>query len=1345
MKNRGFVLSAARTLFGFLLIAVLAACGHSSSSTPAPVVTGVPANTMRVHYHRNDGAYSGWGVYSWLGPVNNNPVWPTPNFVFSTNDPDGWGEYVDIPMNPSATSMSFLIITSAGGGAKDTPGDMSTTFPSLATKGADIWILSGDPTVYTAEPTVQRLSLSSAKAVWLAPDTIVWPGSTGATFKLYTAANGGISSDATGVTGSDHAYDLAVTTSISSALQATFPQFASAPGLTVPGTVDLAAALKGQLAVVSLDSAGKIIEGTSLQFAPVLDAVYASTATSKSLGISFAAGVPTFALWAPTAQTVTLNVYPNKSSNTATAYPMTLDAASGVWSYTAADASWTNTAYYDFSVKVFSRAANNAVVTNEVTDPYSVSLNANSQHSMVLDLADPTTAPSGWPGTLLPTSATPTDSVIYELHIRDFSAYNNNANAGKYLAFTESSPGMTHLATLASAGLTHIHLLPTFDIASVDEVNSANPAVPTSTGAGLGAETYLTTAVSGAKPQDTDWFNWGYDPWHYGAPEGSYASDPTDGSKRVMEFRQMVKSLHDTGLRVIMDVVYNHTSAAGQNPKSVLDRIVPGYYFRLDGNGNVEADSCCNDTATEFAMMEKLMTDTLVRWADQYKVDGFRFDIMGFTPKPAIQRALAAVNAVTAADGRGSTYFYGEGWNFGHAQNDALFVQATQKNMGGTGIGTFNDRIRDAVRGGGPFDSGAAVVTNQGFINGLYWDNNDGSAGTAAQDALALAAQNRISLSLAGNLAAFPLNGSTLGSAVDYGGQPTGYTASPQENIAYVSAHDNETIWDISQYKHPTSTSSTDRARAQVVALSTVLLSNGVPFIHAGDDLLRSKSEDSNSYNSGDYFNRIYWDGSSNNWAVGAPPQNTGNNVANLTQEQAVLANSSTAVSGSTINAATLAFQDFLKIRKDSTMFHLATAADIIGNVRFPDQGLGQQPGVIVMQVGDGTSSVGDNKYASALIVFNATKAAKTVTYPWYAGRSVALHPVQQGSADATVASATFTPGTGAFTVPARTTAVFVEAPTNSFTGTFPTMYVRGEMNGWGTTNPMKRVAPNTWQGSIQLATGTYGFKFDTGTWATGQNFGDDGQGDNKVSTSGGNCSITAATAGTYVFTFNDSTLAYSVLPPVWFPGAPANLLAKANANSATAIDLTWNATGGATVYTIYRSPDGVAPYVKIGTATTNGYTDTGLVTGTTYFYEVSAANALFVSALSAATSAKPAASGGPTSPYAAMYMNGDWNGWVTGTGAARMTLIANDTWSFTLTGLAAGNIQFKYDTDDNWGTTTGGHCWTASDTASRAMTGTAKVSPTGDQTNITITLPSAGNYTFTFNDSTLAYTCTKN
>src|SRR5439155_1581107 len=309
---------------------------------------------------------------------------------------------------------------------------------------------------------------------------------------------------------------------------------------------------------------------------------------------------------------------------------------------------------------------------------------------------------------------------------------------------------------------------------------------------------------------------------------------------RIREYRAMVNALHDAGLKVIMDVVYNHTTASGQDAKSVLDKIVPGYYPRLNAVGTVLEDSCCSDTAAEHAMFEKLMIDSTETWTREYQVDGYRFDLMSFHPRSTMLKLRANLQRFNP-----DVYIYGEGWNFGAVGNNARFVQASQLNLAGTGIGTFSDRLRDAVRGGGPFDGGEDFVRNQGFINGLWYDNNDvAGLQTAGQRDWLLHLRDLIMVGLAGNLKDYPLvdkdGNLKLGSQIDYFGQPAGYTGSPRENIVYASAHDNQTLFDISQYKLPVGTSLADRVRAQTVGLGIIALAQGVSFFHAGDDLLRA-------------------------------------------------------------------------------------------------------------------------------------------------------------------------------------------------------------------------------------------------------------------------------------------------------------------------------------------------------------------------------------------------------------------------------------------------------------------------------------------------------------------------
>ena len=488
----------------------------------------------------------------------------------------------------------------------------------------------------------------------------------------------------------------------------------------------------------------------------------------------------------------------------------------------------------------------------------------------------------------------------------------------------------------------------------------------------------------------------------------------------------MVQALNTTGLRVVMDVVYNHTTASGQDDKSVLDKVVPGYYYRLDADGNVETSTCCQNTATEHAMMEKLMIDSLLTWATAYKVDGFRFDLMGHHMLANMTNARAALDALTPAqggvDGK-QIYMYGEGWNFGEVADNALGKNATQLNIGGTGIGVFNDRLRDAARGGSPF----TPPTDQGFLTGLFTDPNGSQQGTPAdQQAQLLTDSDLIRVGLAGNLKDYPLvdayGHNVVASAIKYNGQPAGYTLSPQENIVYVSAHDNESLFDAIQWKAPITDSMADRVRMQNLGASLVLLSQGVPFFQAGDELLRSKSLDGNSYNSGDWFNRLDFTYQTNNWGVGLPP----NGTANWPAMKPLLANPALKPSPDDIQDARQHFTEMLQIRRSSQLFRLRTADEVIQRLKFYNTGPQQIPGLIVMSLENTGAGRLPDPFDRVVVLFNATPQIQTFADPSFAGAAFVLHPVLQNSADPMVKIASYDSAAGAFSVPARTAAVFV-------------------------------------------------------------------------------------------------------------------------------------------------------------------------------------------------------------------------------------------------------------------------------------------------------------------------------
>ncbi|WP_279072717.1 pullulanase-type alpha-1,6-glucosidase, partial [Microbacterium lacticum] len=709
--------------------------------------------------------------------------------------------------------------------------------------------------IVSADPALPGTGQS--RAHWIDADTIAWPGelgapAVGATWQLYGSATAALAvsdGDVTGTDG-DPVTLIRVGDGLTDAQRARFPALSGFVALHVEGQDRDAVAtlLRGQLAVAQRGADGKLTAYTGVQIPGVLDDLYADAVADDDLGVSFRGSKPTFRVWAPTAQTATLLTWDAGATGDPARREASFDSASGTWSVTGGKALTGDE--YLWEVAVYAPTTGK-VETNQVTDPYAVALTTNSTRSVAIDLADPAWAPKVWKKTKAPVIARDVDRAIYELHIRDFSIGDETVpetERGTYLAFARDSAGTQQLKQLASAGINTVHLLPSFDIATIEE-NRAQQAVPACDLASFAPDSAEQQACVAAVA-DTDGFNWGYDPFHFQAPEGSYAVNP-EGGARVGEFRTMVGSLHKMGLQVVLDEVYNHTSASGQADTSVLDKVVPGYYQRLDGNGAVQTSTCCQNVATEHAVAQKLMVDSVVLWAKEYKVDGFRFDLMGHHSKDNMLAIRAALDELTlkkdGVDGK-KVYLYGEGWNFGEVQDDALFVQARQGNLGGTGIGTFSDRLRDAVHGGSPVDAGSTF--RQGYGTGLATDpNGDPINGTPEQALADLGHQtDLVKLGLAGNLADFALttaDGSVKkGAELDYNGQAAGYADEPEEIISYVDAHDNETLYDLGVLKLPKDTTMADRVRMNTLSLATVTLSQTPSFWHAGTELLRSKSLD---------------------------------------------------------------------------------------------------------------------------------------------------------------------------------------------------------------------------------------------------------------------------------------------------------------------------------------------------------------------------------------------------------------------------------------------------------------------------------------------------------------------
>lgn len=1022
--------------------------GNSTVYTSQPNLP-VPSGYARIHYYRPDGNYSGWGLYAW-NATTVSYSWCSSQV--SQTGTDSFGVYFDVPINPAAGTpvgqLGFIINNCNDGEIKD-PGPNQYL---QVTQYTEAWVISGDATVFTSQPTSGQIAgagIYALQAFWIDRTTVAIPaGGYRATSKysLAYSINAGLGvSNAGALTGATGSIALTYSAAGFSAAQAgQWPQLAGYAVFKIAADTPMATmaqALTGQIVVAGAAAGGSLTYVNAVQDAGVLDDLFYY---SGALGAVFSNGTPTIKLWAPTAQSVKLLLYTHENDTTP-AQTLAMTETNGVWSVTG-QSSWEGQYYlYDIFVYV---PNTQQIVENIVTDPYSVDIALNGAKTRITDLTNESTKPAGWDTSSSPPLDSLSDFSVYELHVREFSVADTSVPTqyqGTYLAFTNPSYyGMDHLSRLAKAGLKAVHIMPSMHTGSVDE-NKANWQSPGSLSQFPPDGQQQQAAVTAV--QNSDGYDFGYDPVHYIAPNGGYAFNPDN---RVMEYREMVMGLHKAGLRVVQDVVFNHTYAVGEStPYSVLDEVVPNYYYRLNNTGQIDTASCCYDTASEHRMFEKLMIDTVVTNALHYKIDGFRFDDMSLHFVYNMQHIKQALESLTLAnDGVDGSkiYIYGEG--FQNSETAALGINATQENLYGYGIGTFNDRIRDGIRGGNSFDQTIEQV--QGFATGLYTDPSFYTTTTSAQT---LASQlstlkteaDWIRIGLAGNLRDWTFvdsAGQTVkGSQVSYGGQPAGYTASPLEAVNYCSVHDNQTLFDAIQLKSaipgttPTGGDSmAARTRRQVLAMSIIALGQGTPFFFGGDDLLRSKDMDDNSYNSGDWFNKVDWvyqgdrpsqnvtSLENNNWGIGLPLENV--NGGQWPIMEPLLANPALTPTPANISSAAAAFQMFLRIRGSSPLFHMATLNEVQQNLHFLNTGPNQIPGLIVMKLDANGGNYGT--YSHIVVVFNGTLNTVNFQNAQLKGLGLSLHPQEAVSSDPASSSSTVNNATGVITVAGLTTAVFV-------------------------------------------------------------------------------------------------------------------------------------------------------------------------------------------------------------------------------------------------------------------------------------------------------------------------------
>ena len=589
----------------------------------------------------------------------------------------------------------------------------------------------------------------------------------------------------------------------------------------------------------------------------------------NDLGLTYSVNGSTFKIWSPTAEEARLIFYKDGAGGEAISTVIMSKNENGCWSSLVKGDQKGK--FYVFKVKI------NGKWLNEVPDPYAKSVGVNGKRAMVIDLKD--TDPGNWNHDKSPTLRQATDAIIYELHVRDASIAKNSGikNKGKFIGLTETgtknekgqATGLDHIKEL---GVTHIHLLPSYDFLSLDESIQNNPK-----------------------------YNWGYDPLNYNVPEGSYSTDPFDGKTRITEFKKMVQSFHQNGIGVIMDVVYNHT---GKTEDSYFNELVPGYYYRQTKDGKFSnATACGNETASERPMMRKFMLESVLYWAKEYHIDGFRFDLMGvhdLETMNLISKELHALNP--------EILIYGEGWTAGESPLPdslrALKKYAYKLND----IAVFSDDIRDGIKGS------VFEHEDKGFVSG-----KPGMEQSIKFGIVAAGKHPQIDYS-----------------KVNYSKAP--YAAKPSNTITYTECHDNHVLWDklaISAKE----VSEDIRKEMDKLAMSIVLTSQGIPFIHAGTEFLRTKNGVENSFESPNSINQIDWNLKTKNKEI-------------FDYVKALI-----------------------RLRKEHPAFRMNDSAMVAKNINFIDR---NQPGTIVYVLnGEATN----DPWKKILIIFNSN-AKRSISLP---------------------------------------------------------------------------------------------------------------------------------------------------------------------------------------------------------------------------------------------------------------------------------------------------------------------------------------------------------------------------
>lgn len=588
------------------------------------------------------------------------------------------------------------------------------------------------------------------------------------------------------------------------------------------------------------------------------------------LGLQYHTDDSKFKIWAPTAQKVRLHLYETALGGQAYRTLEMTPSEKGTWTSNIKEN--LKGKYYTFQV------LHQNQWLDEVPDPYVYAVGTNGKRGHIIDLNE--TNPVDWKNDKSPALHGYEDIIIYELHVRDMSTHANSGiqQKGKFLGLTtlgtQSPDGEeTGLDHLKSLGVTHVHLLPAYDFLSIDE-----------------------------SKLEEQHFNWGYDPQNYNVPEGSYSTNPADGAVRIQEFKQLIKTFHDHGIRVILDVVYNHT---GATEKSNFNQLVPGYYYRQDAMGAFSnASACGNETASERPMMRKFMRESVKHWVNEYHIDGFRFDLMGIHDMETMDLIAGDLRAIDP-----SIFIYGEGWTAGNSPlpDDKKALKRNTYLM--DHVAAFSDDIRDGLKGH------VFTFDEKGFVSGKEELEETVKFGIVA---------------------------STHHPQIDYkqvNYSDTAWAKSPLQTVTYVSCHDNHTLWDRLTLSCPEAKEE-EKKSMHKLALTIVLTSQGIPFLHAGVELGRTKYGEENSFESPDSINQLDWTWKTKNKDI-------------FEYTRALIA-----------------------LRKAHPAFRMTTTEMLKKHIQFIDN---QEDKLVVYTISDNAN--GDD-WKNILLIFNGNTSAKKVSIP---------------------------------------------------------------------------------------------------------------------------------------------------------------------------------------------------------------------------------------------------------------------------------------------------------------------------------------------------------------------------